>query len=105
MDVSKLINVGDFCEVASDKFVKFGVKRNHIVYVAGSKALPLSENDPYTQRVKFFVHLWDKDYFHKDKKLYLMDPDSLAKVSKGRQKIFTDRLKLREEILLENSLN
>lgn len=92
MDVSKLINVGDFCQVASDKFVKFGVKRNHFVYIAGSKALPVSENDPYTQRVKFFVHRTEDNHVIRDK-MYLMDPDSLTKVGKGKQKQLTDILR------------
>ncbi len=87
MDTSKLIRTGDFCEIVSDKFEEeAGVKRGHMVYVAGHKALPESENDPYTQRIKFFVNLVSIDGHVDGTKLYLLDPRSLLKVKAGKQK-------------------
>ena len=87
VDTSKFINSGDFCEIVSDKFAEdTGVKRGHIVYVAGLKALPESEADPYTQRIKFFTHLVSHDGHIDASKLYLVDPKSLSKVSKSKQK-------------------
>lgn len=86
MDTSKLIRTGDFCEVVSDKFAEeTGVKRGHIVYVAGHKALPENENDPYTQRIKFFVNLVSRDGHVDSNKLYLVDPRSILKVTKKKQ--------------------
>lgn len=83
--MSKYINTGDYCEIVSDKFVNEGVKRGHIVYVAGHKALPIAENDPYTQRIKFFVNLVNFTGVVMTDKLFLMDADSLLKVSEDRQ--------------------
>ena len=87
MDTSKLIHTADFCQIVSDKFAEdTGVKRGHIVYVAGLKALPEDENDPYTQRIKFFVNLVSHDGHVDGSKLYLVDPRSIQKVGKLRQK-------------------
>lgn len=86
-DASKLIQSGDFCQVVSDKFVHEAVKRNHIVYIAGHRIFPVSEEDPYTQRVKFLVRLMKDGHIDKeDQRLFLMDPVSLAKVSTTKQK-------------------
>lgn len=90
-DTSKLIIGGDFCQITSDKFAEdTGVKRGHLFYVAGHKALPENEADPYTQRIKFFGHLVSKDGHIDSSKLYLVDPRSIAKVSKGKQKKLLD---------------
>jgi hypothetical protein len=75
----KFIRNGDFCEVVSDKFVEEGIKRGHVVYVAGHKALPISEEDPYTQRIKFFVHVYNPHMYEMSKEIYLMDPNSLQR--------------------------
>ena len=78
--MTNLIRNGDFCEVVSDKFVEHGVKRGHVVYVAGHKALPIAENDPYTQRIKFLVHTYNHLTFEMSKELYLMDPASIMRL-------------------------
>lgn len=91
MDLENLIYQNDFCEVVSDKFVEHGVKRGHRVLVIGSKAFPVEESDPYTQRIKFLVHKLDGDHvFPVD--IYIMDPISLAKVSKSEQERLTSVL-------------
>lgn len=81
-----LIHDNDFCMVTSDKFVEEGVKVGQRVFVAGHRAIPEDERDPYTQRIKFFVYLLNKDK-HVDfaKGLFLMDPKSLKRVNKGEQ--------------------
>ncbi len=87
VDTSKFIINGDFCQIVSDKFAEeTGVKRGHLFYVAGHKALPEDEADPYTQRIKFLGHLVDHDGHIDSSKLYLVDPRSLTKVSKSKQK-------------------
>lgn len=85
----KYIVNGDFCEVVSDKFVEHGVKRGHRVYVVGTKALPLSENDPYTQRIKMLVHRMEGDHII-SKEIYLMDPISILKLDDNEQKRLHD---------------
>ena len=94
MNTNKLIHVGDFCVIVTDKFAEeVGVKRNHLVYVAGIKALPIAEEDPYTQRIKFFCHLSEKDGSVDSSKLYIIDPNSIQKVGKARQRVLTKKLK------------
>ena len=81
-----LIHDGDFCSIISDKFVEEGIKVGHRVWVAGHRAIPEDERDPYTQRIKFFVHLVGKDkHVEFGKGLFLMDPRSLRRVNKGEQ--------------------
>lgn len=79
------IKSGDFCEIVSDKFTKEGIKRGHLVYVAGHKALPISDEDPYTQRIKFFVHIYNSNTATMGKELYLVDPNSILKVDDKEQ--------------------
>ena len=85
-DTSKFIRTGDFCKLVSDKFEDNDVKRGHLLYVAGHKPLPISEEDPYTQRIKFFVHLVSKDGRIDTTKLYLMDANSMQKVGSRKKK-------------------
>lgn len=90
----RFIRNGDFCEVVTDKFaVEHGVKRGRLVYVAGHRAFPLSENDPYTQRIKFMVHLLEDDKVKPMLGLFFMDPDSIQKVDEGKQKALTDKMR------------
>lgn len=89
-----LIFDGDFCMVTTDKFEKEGVKNGHRVYVVGHKAVPEDERDPYTQRIKFFVHLLDKKHVVPEKGLFVMDPRSLRKVNAGEQKNLQQILQL-----------
>jgi len=82
----KLIHDGDFCSIISDKFEDQGIKVGHRVWVAGHRAIPEDERDPYTQRIKFFVHLVNKEkHVEFDKGLFIMDPRSLRRVNKGEQ--------------------
>ncbi len=89
----KFIQSGDFCEVVTDKFVEHGVKRGHVVYVAGHKALPISEEDPYTQRIKFLVHLYNDHTGEMGRALYLMDPDSILRLDDYDQDNFLKEYK------------
>lgn len=81
-----LIHDNDFCMITSDKFAEEGIKVGQRVFVAGHRAIPEDERDPYTQRIKFFVYLLDKNK-HVDfaKGMFLMDPKSLKRVNKGEQ--------------------
>lgn len=94
METGNLIRTADFCEVVTDKFTAEGIKRGNVVYVAGHKALPLAEEDPYTQRIKFFVHLYNEHERTMGKELYLMDPNSLLKVDVKAGEKFLDEYKV-----------
>lgn len=100
--MTKYIVDGNFCEIVTDKFVEQGVKRGRLVYVAGHRALPIAENDPYTQRIKFMVHLLEGESVKPMLGLFLMDPDSLAKVDDNKQEkleaIFKDEFQEEDAI-------
>lgn len=92
--MTKFIMTGDFCEIVSDKFTDQGIKRGHVVYVAGHKALPISEEDPYTQRIKFFVHLYNPIKKTMGNELYLMDANSLMAFDEHESKQYLEAYKL-----------
>lgn len=92
--MTRYIQTGDFCEIVSDKFVEHGVKRGHIIYVAGHKALPVSDEDPYTQRIKFFAHLYNPKTYEMGKELYLMDANSILWVGDAKQEAYLEEYKI-----------
>ena len=92
--MNKYIHDNDFCEVVTDKFVEEGVKRGRLVYIAGHRAFPISENDPYTQRIKLLVHLLEDDHVKPALGLYIMDPDSLLKLDDNRIKSLQETMRL-----------
>jgi hypothetical protein len=96
-DLMKFIKDQDFCLIATDKFEeKEGIKRGQRVYIAGHRAFPISEDDPYTQRIKFFVHLVN-DGEVVFGPLYVMDAISLKLVGKREQEKLAEKLKFKIE--------
>ncbi len=88
------IKTGDFCKLVTDKFADIGVKRGHLVYVAGHKAFPISEEDPYTQRIKFFVNLYNPHTYDMGKELHLMDANSIQSVPEDEQKALLEEYRV-----------
>lgn len=82
----KYITNDDFCEVVVDNLANDGLARGTRVYIVGSRALPISEADPYTQRVKFFAHIINPKTVELDPRMFLLDPNSIQKVGKNEQK-------------------
>lgn len=98
----KYIMADDFCEIITDSLEADGLKRGSRVYVIGSRALPISEEDPYTQRVKFFSHLLlDAKQMLFDERIFLLDPSSIKQVGKKEQAKLTERLKALFEAMQE----
>ena len=89
----RFIRNGDFAEIVTDKFFDQGVKRGRLVYIAGHRALPISENDPYTQRIKFMTHLLEDEHVKPSLGLFIMDPDSLLKVDENKGKALLEIMK------------
>lgn len=84
---SHLIKTNDFCEIITDKFEEEGYAKGSYVFVAGAKAIPEDKDDLYTQRIKFFVHmLVDNKHVNVESGLFMMDPRSLKKLSKAKQR-------------------
>lgn len=88
--LNNLIKNSDFCEIVVDHLNHDGLHRGNIVYVAGHQALPISEEDPYTQRIKFFVHPYDHINKKMVKELFPLDPKSISRLSDERQKVLVD---------------
>lgn len=100
VDYDSLINSLDFVEVVVDKFEEQGVKKGDVVFIAGLKAFPTDE-DPYTQRIKFFVHLMEGDYIDVDKGIYVMDPASVLKLPQEKQEYYIGLAKERAEATVQ----
>lgn len=84
MNIEALIHPMTFAAINSDAFVEHGVNKGDIVFVAGTRAVPISDDDLYTQRVKMFVHKINEDETIDFKGgLFLMDPNSLVNIDKG----------------------
>lgn len=77
----KYIHDGDFCLMNTDKHDDIGIKRGQRVYIAGHRAVPISAEDPYTQRIKFFCHTVDNGLVTFGK-IYMFDALSLKHVGK-----------------------
>lgn len=94
--MSNLIRENDFCQVNTERFTdEFGIKRNHVVYIAALKVLPVDEADPYLQRIYALTHKVSKDgHTLADDGLFLIDPRDLNKVGKGRQAKYWEQLKV-----------
>lgn len=66
------------------------IKEGDTLFVAGAKAFPLAEDDPYTQRIFMFVQKMVGDMIDDEAGVFVMDPHSLVNVSKEEN----DRLSL-----------
>lgn len=55
MNLEELIRVGNFTTIKGDGLAENGLPADSLVYVAGSRTLPVDEADPYLQRVYFIV--------------------------------------------------
>ncbi len=89
-EMKDLIYPRTFVAINSDAFVEHGIEKGTIVFVAGTKAVPVSEEDPYTQRVKMFVHILDEEKIDTSSGLFLMDPHSLINISSEENKRLLD---------------
>lgn len=75
----------DFVYITSEAFVEEGLAFGQRGFIAGHRALPITKEDPYTQRIKFLVHpVVDKHVVFD--KLYLLDANSMELVGKKEAK-------------------
>lgn len=72
-----------FVTINTNKFEgeEGGIKLGEVVFVAGTKILPISEDDPYTQRVFVYVQPVVDDYIDMEH-FYLMDPIHVTNLPK-----------------------
>lgn len=77
----KLIFPGDIVKINVHSLKKDGLPRGTKVAVAWTKALPLSEDDPYTQRIKLFVQKVDQDNNpDTSSPIFVVDPRSVKHI-------------------------
>lgn len=103
MKKSDLIKQNDFCYINTYKLEGEGFNMGQRVYVAGSAALPIDEDDLYLQRIYVYVHLIDNkdDVLSLNPQLYVIDPRSLTKCKKNETKRLTKWIKEMMEAMIE----
>lgn len=72
-----MIRENEVLEVINDKLEADGLSVGSRVVVVSVKAVPLSEEDPYTQRIKFFVAKLKEDETGIEEQLFVIDPTSV----------------------------
>ena len=92
MKLEDMIKDGDFAKVVNENFLDFDVEKGALVFVAGVKAVPEDENDLYNQRIKMLIHRMDGDHVMFEKTLIMVDPRSLKRVGKRKQKTLINHL-------------
>lgn len=55
-----------------------GISEGDVVFLAAAKAFPISEEDPYTQRIFFFIQKLEDGKIDDDSGFYIVDPNSLT---------------------------
>lgn len=84
----------EFVRITNDKLEKDGLPTGSLVFIGNLKAFPVSEEDPWTQRIKLLVHKTVDDYIDTSTGIYIIDPASVEKIDKDEH----DRIyKLNEE--------
>jgi hypothetical protein len=84
--VTNIIKYGDFVEVTTDRLNDADLYVGNRLFVAGTKAIPEYEADPYILRMKLLVcKVNDEGHIINDKFL-MVDPRNVQKVSKTQQK-------------------
>lgn len=86
----KLIFQMDFARVINDNLKEDGLYLDDIVFVQNAKAFPVSEEDPYTQRVKFIVRrVTSLDDVSLSENAFMIDPSSVQRITDdGNAKLF-----------------
>lgn len=82
----KLVFPFDFVRIVVDTLSEHGLNNGDIVFVTGSKALPVSQEDPYTQRIKLFVQPMEGDNIINDKGIFMIDPKSVERIDDDENK-------------------
>jgi len=80
-----------FVAITHDKLKEeHGLAKGDVVFVASAKAFPLSEEDPYTQRIFFFVQKTKDEKIDDESGVYMLDPVSLEQIDPEEHKIYVN---------------
>lgn len=93
-DPSKLIQPNTFVAVSTGALEEKGILQGDLIYVSNLQALPMSEDDLYTQRLHIVGHKYLGNGLIDTTQIMLFDPNDVSKVkSKLNKKLlkkFTD---------------
>jgi hypothetical protein len=67
-----------------------GLKEGDVVFIAAAKAFPMSEEDPYTQRIFFFVQKTVDDKIDDESGVFMLDAKSLSFIDPEEHKIYVN---------------
>lgn len=73
----KMLGNNNFVRLNTDKHEKIGLEKGQLLVIAAAKAYPLSEEDPYTQRVMFFTQKIVDGVLNINDKIFVLDPSSI----------------------------
>lgn len=101
--IGKLLHEGDLCYIQNNDYEQYGLVRNDVVVIFGSRAIPIDEDDPYLQRVFFGVAKVDAEAgdISYDTGLIIIDPNALRKVTKKKQDEWEEKREAKLEALQE----
>ena len=73
----EMFNALDVVEITNEKLVDDGLELGGRYIIAALKAFPVSEEDPYTQRIKLMVQKLNEAEDGVDGPIYVVDPTSV----------------------------
>lgn len=86
-----LIKPFTFVKINHNKLQEeYGLAEGDVVFVASAKAFPISEDDPYTQRILFFVQKTKDEKIDDESGVYVLDPVSLSHIDPEEHKIYVN---------------
>lgn len=83
-----MINRGDFVKVSTDDLETDGYARGTLFFVANMQALPITEEDPYLQRLFACVHKVEQNWSLNTTMIALVDPKNLEKVDDETKELY-----------------
>lgn len=88
---TSLIKPFTFVAITHNKLEEeHGIKQGDIMFVASAKAFPISEDDPYTQRILFFVQKTVDEKIDDESGFFLVDPVSIENIDPEEHKIYVN---------------
>lgn len=73
----ELFNILDVLEITNEKLADDGLPLGTRVLVVSAKAFPISEEDPYTQRIKLLVQKLNDNNDGVEGNVFVVDPTSV----------------------------
>lgn len=86
------IQPNTFVRLNTDAPEESGVENGQLLFVAGLKALPIDETDPYLQRIFAIVHFVDDDDHVDLEQIGIADPRELEPVDEEEAKLLNNQL-------------